>query len=128
MRFDLTRPCPDCPFREDITFALAPARTEEILMALLVCDQTFTCHATIEYDGTDEDGNVLATGQEQHCAGAMILAERLERPNQLMRIAERLGRYDRSKLQMNAPVFATAQAMRERMEALAVHPQKGHAV
>ena len=37
----------------------------------------------------------------------MILLEKIERPNQLMRIMERLGFYDREKLDMTAPVFDT---------------------
>jgi pSer/pThr/pTyr-binding forkhead associated (FHA) protein len=47
---------------------------------------------------------------EQHCAGATILLERLNRPNQMMRWMERLGGYDRTKLDMDAPVYRTPTA------------------
>lgn len=39
-----------------------------------------------------------------HCAGALIFLEKRYRPNQLMRISERLGMYDRTKLDMKAKV------------------------
>jgi hypothetical protein len=54
----------------------------------------------------DEPPAIPGDKNEQHCAGAAIILERLERPNQWMRISERLGFYDRTKLDMGAPVFA----------------------
>lgn len=51
------------------------------------------------------------TGDEQHCAGALILLEKLDRPSQMMRISERIGMYDRRKLDMDAPVFDTFRKM-----------------
>jgi hypothetical protein len=42
-----------------------------------------------------------------HCAGAMIVLEHEDRPNQIMRIAERLGFYDRTALVMDSPVPET---------------------
>lgn len=36
---------------------------------------------------------------------------RLQRPNQLMRIAERIGHYRPDRLDMKAPVFDTPKAM-----------------
>jgi hypothetical protein len=43
----------------------------------------------------------------------MILLEKLGRPNQWMRIGERLGLYDPRQLKMDAPVFDTFEAMIE---------------
>jgi hypothetical protein len=40
----------------------------------------------------------------QHCAGALIFLEHQDRPSQLMSIYERLDGYDRTKLNMDAPV------------------------
>src|ERR1051325_256618 len=102
MHFDMVTPCDNCPFRKDITFPLSPERTKEILDSLFVHDQTFPCHKTIDYEEWEEEERYIPTGNEQHCAGALILAERLNRPNQMMRIAERLGLYDRTKLRMDA--------------------------
>jgi hypothetical protein len=108
MRFDLIRPCPRCPFRSDIRPFLRPDRAEEIGDAITQGQQTFTCHeTTVPCD--DEDGEAFGEMQDgpkaQHCAGALILLEKLEQPNQMMRWMERLGQYDRTKLDMDAPVF-----------------------
>ena len=65
---------------------------------------TFTCHETTVPDESDE-GEMKDGPNAQHCGGALIILEKLERPNQMMRIAERLGFYDRRKLDMHAPVF-----------------------
>ena len=63
---------------------------------------SFPCHKTIDYDDEDDQ---RGTEGSSHCAGALILLEKLERPSQMMRIAERLGLYDRTRLDMGAPVF-----------------------
>ena len=115
MKFQLTSPCSSCPFRSDITFYLYPARAQEILDAILVHDQTFACHKTTTHD---EEGNACHAPDEQHCAGALILAERLGIPNQLTRIMARLGLYDRTKLHMDAPVFLSPASMLTRMRGL----------
>lgn len=100
MNFDLTKPCKECPFRNDRPGYLHPERVEEITDALF-SDQTFQCHKTID------------KGKPQHCAGALIFLEANEAPNQMMRIMERLGTYDRTKLDMSAPVFTDADSMIE---------------
>ena len=51
----------------------------------------------------------------EHCAGALIFLEAQEQPNQMMRIAERLGLYDRRKLDMESPVFDDADAMADHL-------------
>lgn len=100
MRFDITKPCAQCPFRNDRPGFLRPERVEEITDAILG-GQTFQCHKTIN------------KGKEQHCAGATIFLEANDRPNQLMRIMERLGAYDRHALDMDSPVFTDADDMIE---------------
>ena len=102
MNYDLTEPCPQCPFRTDIEPFLRYERVIELKEALLYRQGTFSCHKTNTHD---EDGEAIETDDSKHCAGAMILLEKLEKPNQMMRIAERLGMYDRHKLKMDAPVF-----------------------
>ena len=116
MKFTMRAPCAKCPFRTDIRPFLTPGRAREIATALTALDQTFQCHETVDYDrATDEDGDVCPAAaarspKAQHCAGAMIMLEHMERPNQMMRICERIGEYDRTKLDMAAPVFTTAAA------------------
>lgn len=102
MNFSLKRPCAKCPFRTDVHPYLPPERADEILTAITVQDATFACHETTEFD---EEGEHCSSSDEQHCAGALILLERMEQPNQMMRIAERIGMYDRTKLHMDAPVY-----------------------
>lgn len=103
MNYDLIRPCPKCPFRTDGEGYLRPERAQEIATAI-ARGSTFACHQTTVYVEDDEGGDMEATSDSQFCAGALIMMERMEAPNQSMRIAERLGVYDPSKLDMSAPV------------------------
>lgn len=98
MKFDLIKPCKECPFRTDRPGYLRPQRVDEITDALMA-GETFQCHKTID------------KGEPQHCAGATIFLEANEAPNQMMRIAERLGLYDHTKLDMDSPVFTDADEM-----------------
>lgn len=98
MLMDLKEPCPECPFRNDTPSYLTQHRAKQFSKALLN-DQTFTCHKYCHSLGLDK------TKEERHCAGALILLEKLNRPNQWMRWMERLQMYDRTKLNMDAPVF-----------------------
>lgn len=102
MKFDMTTPCPKCPFRTDIKPFLRRDRAREISEALFPHQQTFACHVTVKYD---DDGEDVISTDEQHCAGAAIVLERMNRPNQMMRIATRCGFYDPRKLDKKAPVF-----------------------
>lgn len=93
MRFDLVRPCKNCPFRVDcLPGWLGRERATEIADALL--DErpglTFACHETTEFT-EDDEGEALYTpkGGEQHCAGAMVLVDREGVANQMLQIAER---------------------------------------
>lgn len=93
MDYTMTEPCDNCPFRSDKPFPLMTGRAGEIING-----GEFPCHkTTIEFGATGEN--------EQSCAGLMILLEKENRPNQMMRIAERLGMYDYTQLNMNAPVY-----------------------
>jgi hypothetical protein len=114
MKFEMTTPCDQCPFTTGPkAVRLSVARAREIYASITTYDAPFPCHKTLDYDDDDaeEDADVCVPADAQHCAGAMIMLERMNRPNQMMRIAERLGLYDRSRLQMTAPVFADEAAM-----------------
>lgn len=104
MKFDLVRPCANCPFRTDVPGYLRRARAEEIAHSI-VNGASFPCHKTTEED--EDEGTRHATPVSQMCAGAMIVLERMERPNQIMRIAERTHVYDHERLDMTAPVHMT---------------------
>lgn len=111
VKFNLTAPCGDCPFRNDGKgIKLNNERAQEILEAITDQQKTFSCHKTVDYDAMDEDeeydGDYHVPGyDEEHCGGALIFLEHIERPNQMMRIMERLRFYDRTKLHMDSAVF-----------------------
>lgn len=112
MNYTMTNPCDKCPFRNDIRPFLQAGRVRQIEASLE--RGTFPCHQTIDYSNDSEDGEPLVPANAQHCAGALILLEKLERPSQMMRICERLGLYDRRKLNMDAPVYDSFKDMAKR--------------
>ena len=95
--FERKKPRKTCPFRRDENAVrhLHPERAEEISDHLLLDDGHFYCHDDLE----------LRQGDRQHCAGALIILEKLDSPNQMMRIAERVGPYDRNALTGHDEVF-----------------------
>lgn len=104
--YKMTSPCDNCPFRTDVVPYIRPERVREIEAGLVRAE--FPCHKTVDYsqcEHDDEGSHHIPTAGEVHCAGALILLEKLERPSQMMRIAERIGMYDARKLDMNAPVY-----------------------
>lgn len=104
----MTKPCKNCPFRTDsLEGWLGNNRASEISNSLTVEDKTFPCHKTVDYDSQDDDEafSGVLTNETQHCAGALIMLEKMNKPNQMMRIAERLGLYNRTKLKMDSPIF-----------------------
>lgn len=105
MNWNKTAPCDNCPFRSDKPFHLSKGRVREIQAGCV--RGTFPCHKTTEAGGCEDPK------AETHCAGALILMEKLEQPSQMMRIAERLGMYDRTKLKMEFPVYDSWRAMQE---------------
>lgn len=102
MNYTKISPCDNCPFRKDKPFPLPADRVEEIRDGLERGE--FPCHKTTV---DTEDGDRQETDKSLHCAGALILLEKLEQPSQMMRICERIGLYDRTKLKMDAPVYDT---------------------
>lgn len=116
MKFDLTRPCSNCPFRSDTTpFGLRPERVRGILGGGKGNRQwwpasSFPCHRTISYrdSGCDYIGP-----DAQQCAGVMIILHRENRHNDAMQLGQRFGLFDPSKLDMDAPVYrSTDEAIR----------------
>lgn len=65
----------------------------------------FPCHKSAK-PVEDEDGfaEYHATEDSIHCAGALIFNEKRETPHQMMRICERIGLYDMTKLNMEAKI------------------------
>lgn len=107
MLWEMTSPCDDCPFLIKGGIRLRKARVREIARGALDSQgATFSCHKTVNYGG--ENGEALPETrdeQEQHCAGALIFAEKNGVANQMTRIMERLGLYDARKLKNRELVF-----------------------
>lgn len=114
MRFELTRPCSECPFRRDITFHLAPGRAQDIVGAVFDDEKVFTCHKTLHLPELDQ----------QHCAGVLIMYHSIEdwRSHKAFRMAAMLDIWNPEQMDWTAPVFPTREAMYERMQQLQVHP------
>ena len=102
MKYDLTKPCATCPFRVETHFSFPESRAEEIVYS----QGGFACHK-----GTTEKGRGANHKDAQACAGRLIVLEREDMPDQMMRIAERLGLYDRTSLKMDEPgIFEDVQS------------------
>lgn len=93
MKYTLTTPCAQCPFLESMV-GFSVEQLEGFASG------SFHCHQT----GTWRRGKAERLPGSLACAGALIYLEKRERSNQMMRIMERLGFYDRSKLNMQAAV------------------------
>jgi hypothetical protein len=91
----MTTPCDACPFLKKMRHGFDMDRLREFAAG------DFSCHKTCELSDEDE---FVAGKNSQACAGMLIFNEKRNQPNQLMRISERLGMYDRTKLNMKAKV------------------------
>lgn len=98
MKYTLTTPCDACPFLNtpEMKRGFSLRRLKEFASG------EFPCHLTAEIN--DKSGDYEATQKSVHCAGALIFNEKRETPHQMMRICERLGFYDMTKLNMKADV------------------------
>jgi hypothetical protein len=96
MNYSMTKPCDACPYLKGSGFTWAS----------LVRHATgeFACHKTCDLSG---EGCYKPKDKSLHCAGALIFLEKRGKPHQMMRIAERVGMYDRTKLDMEAPVVSS---------------------
>lgn len=99
MNYKLTTPCDACPFLLGSGFTYARLMQH--------ASGEFGCHKACELrDDGDGEGEVFKSRGDKtpHCAGALIFLEKQDAPHQMMRICERIGVYDRTKLNMDAPV------------------------
>ncbi len=109
MTYDLHKPCKNCPFLKKGGVRLTRGRVNEIAGMMLGGRGEFPCHRTTRENA---DGDLVETSKSKHCAGALIFAEKHNRSTQMMRICERIGMYDRTKLQGHDTVFDSIQEMR----------------
>ena len=93
----MVKPCAMCPFADPHQLWLNYERKVEIVAAIRA-DQPFWCHNTVDYGGDDDTPNV---DKSEMCAGAVTLEEREGTLNQYGRVLERIGLYDRDKLDID---------------------------
>lgn len=98
MNYKLTTPCDECPFLIGSGFAYSKLVAH--------ASGEFGCHKACNID--EATGDFVPHERTPHCAGALIFLEKQNTPHQMMRIRERLGLYDRTALDMNAPVVASS--------------------
>lgn len=112
MKFALRNPCKDCPFRSDREYPFfgrdqrGEARARE-LAASFTDNHLFPCHKTADWV-EDEDRDEIVqqrTEKTSACAGMVIMAEQDDRHSNILRIAGRLGFYDPTVMNMDAPVY-----------------------
>lgn len=108
MHYKMTKPCKECPF------LIGSGFTYRSLVQH--ASGEFGCHKACNLD--DETGNYEPHEKTPHCAGALIFLEKQDSPHQMMRICERLGMYDRTKLDMSAPVVGSPKDCRPRRRAV----------
>lgn len=98
MKYTMTTPCKECPYLIGSGFSFASLMNHAI--------GEFPCHKACDVNA--ETGDFEPRGDDTpHCAGALIFLEKRNAPHQMMRICERIGMYDRRKLNMDAPVGST---------------------
>ncbi len=103
MKYDLKKPCANCPFLKKGGVKLRHARIDEIADGCTTNPgATFACHLTTE-DVEDESGNYdrEETPKSQHCAGALVYADKQGDLGmvQMHRIVMRLGLLDPTQLE-----------------------------
>lgn len=96
MNYTQTVPCKQCPFLNEYKKGYSLKRLREFASG------EFPCHKSAEVN--EETGDFEATKKSVHCAGALIFLEKRNQPHQMMRIAERLGMYDYTKLNLKADI------------------------
>ena len=101
MKYTMTEPCDQCPFLKTTgnlrTFSLERLRD--------FSRGEFPCHKSASIAETEDEGSEFVANEKSvQCAGALIFLEKRNHPNQMMRICERIGLYDRRKLNMAANV------------------------
>ena len=112
MKYSMSSPCPQCPFRNDIDGYLRSERVEEICESVLR-QQSFPCHKTT-HESEDDDGEceLVATDDSEQCAGAEIFAMKHGVCSQMRRICGRLG-MEVAELDEDAPVCEDIDEMLE---------------
>lgn len=94
-QFSLTKPCANCPFRNDEqAIELEVGRKEQIIEELLSgVAPTFHCHKTVyRKDGRNfDDEDNYRPVDVCHCPGAAAVSKKYGRDTAMVQVATRLG-------------------------------------
>jgi hypothetical protein len=107
MKFNVKKPCKDCPFRRDVHPFLH--RAPEIAKSLSDDHNWFACHETTGI-GT---GERVRAKDQSHCIGAAIVLWRSNMVNIAMRLALAVGLLDQSVLDQPQPIFNSLEEFTE---------------
>jgi hypothetical protein len=86
MKFDMKKPCDNCPFRK--SEKAVRFRTKRRALEVANGDGVFPCHKTVDYSGDD---NGQAKENSQACVGFLVYQCNHGSPGQMVRIAGRPG-------------------------------------
>ena len=116
MKYNLIRPCSECPFRSDFPKRFEGwlgHRAEKMVATVIIQSYTFACHKTVKRQDCDDEGEDICNDESEQsaCAGALILHRKLNTTfeNPGMRYLYVRGHYNPEKLDMTSPVFDTAE-------------------
>lgn len=99
MKFEIKRPCENCPFRRDVHPFLR--RAKQIAKQMQDDHNWFACHKTTGM----ESGKRTKARDQSHCAGLMGVLWRMGRPNIAMRLALLFKMITVKQLEAPQPVF-----------------------
>ena len=99
MKFDIKKPCKDCPFRKDVHPFLR--RAPEIAKSLSDDHNWFPCHETTGA----ATGRRVKPKDQSHCIGAAIVLWRSNKVNVATRLALACELLDQEILDQPANVF-----------------------
>jgi hypothetical protein len=117
VRFDVTTPCKECPFRRRGRHAvrLTANRVRDVAGNMLDRDgASFSCHKAAHGEKGDDADGYCPSQRDIHCVGALIFAVRNKNQTFAMQIAERLGLFDPDQFRSTKQrrlVFATIEEM-----------------
>ena len=94
---NMSKPCNDCPFRQDSTKGWLGAYSPEEVISVISNDQPFYCHVDVQnrHGYEKDDWQEWAENHGEQCAGAMIFANnicKLSRDPMKMAAQQKLGR------------------------------------
>lgn len=117
MKYDLNKPCSQCPFRSDVpqlplNSAFA-ARVQEMIEAILAGEISFACHQTNEYN-KDREG--VDGPKTNFCVGAILMLEKLGKEHPEVKAALERGDFHPGKLDRSVPVFDSLEEMLDAMK------------